>query len=61
MIFVNTQVHGSKVHGSRFMVSRFALFSIAIISCIAEYISLTKTTGNTEKKYLIIFLISVTL
>jgi len=27
--------------GSRFKVSRFALFSIAIILCIAEYISLT--------------------
>ena len=44
------------VQGSKFTVSRFALFSIAIILCIAEYISLTEHTGNTEKKYLIIFL-----
>ncbi|MBW1767269.1 MAG: hypothetical protein JRJ65_09500 [Deltaproteobacteria bacterium] len=31
----------SKLSGSRFKVSRFALFFIAIILCIAAYISLT--------------------
>ena len=59
-------VQGSQftVHSSRLVALRF--FSISIILCIAEYISLTpvrwfpstgqaEPTGDTENKYLIIF------
>ena len=52
---------GCLVHGSRFKVSRFALFSIVIILCIAEYISLTEHGEHREETfdYFLNFVISV--